>query len=83
LFIKNIPGTAENTAHANKRTLFMTDAFWCRRSERKPKSELDKDKMENIEAQLLAPTHDSELGLAIREIPNKGRGVVVSFGTTR
>jgi hypothetical protein len=48
-----------------------------RRSERKPKSELDKDKMENIEAQLVAPTEDSELGLEIRDIPNKGRGVVV------
>ena len=47
------------------------------RSERKKKSEIEKDKMEGIEARLLA-TEDSDLDLEVREIPYKGRGVVVS-----
>lgn len=69
---------AEKLAAAGEGSRQITDFFPIRRSERKPKSELDKDKMENIEAQLVAPTDDSELGLEIRHIPNKGRGVVAT-----
>lgn len=69
---------AEKLAAAGEGSRQITDFFPIRRSERKPKSELDKDKMENIEAQLLAPTDDAALGLEVRDIPNKGRGVVAT-----
>lgn len=52
-----------------------TDFFPIRRSERKSKSELEKEKMEGIEARLLA-TEDTGLDLEVREIDMKGRGVV-------
>ena len=38
--------------------------------------EIEKDKLKGIEARLLA-TDDSDLDLEVREIPHKGRGVVV------
>jgi len=43
-----------------------------RRSERKKKSEIEKDKMEGIEARLLA-TDDSDLDLDVREIDSAQR----------
>ena len=52
-----------------------TDFFPIWRSERKSKSELEKEKMEGIEARLLA-TEDTGLDLEVREIYMKGRGVV-------
>jgi histone-lysine N-methyltransferase SETD8 len=55
----------------------ITDFFPIRRSERKSKSELEKEKMEGIEARLLA-TDDTCLDLEVQEIPLKGRGVVAA-----
>lgn len=68
---------AEKLAVAAEGTRQITDFFPIRRSERKKKSEIEKDKMEGIEARLLA-TDDSDLGLEIMEIKMKGRGVVAS-----
>jgi len=53
----------------------VTEYFPIRRSERKPKAELLKEQMEGIEVRLLS-TDDSQLDIEIREIENKGRGIV-------
>jgi histone-lysine N-methyltransferase SETD8 len=66
---------ATKLAQAAEGSSKITDFFNIRRSERKKKSELDKDWMETIEARLLA-TEDTDLDLAIEDIPGKGRGVV-------
>jgi len=55
----------------------ITDYFPIRRSERKNKSEIEKNKMEGIEARLLS-TDDTELDLEVREIKLKGRGIVTT-----
>lgn len=55
----------------------ITDYFPIRRSERKNKSEIEKNKMEGIEARLLS-TDDSDLDLEVREIKLKGRGIVTT-----
>jgi len=68
---------AEKLMAAAEGTRQITDFFPIRRSERKKKSEIEKDKMEGIEARLLA-TDDSDLDLDVREIQLKGRGVVTS-----
>ena len=47
-----------------------------RRSERKPKAELLKKQMEEIEAKLLT-NDDATLGIEIAYIENKGRGIKV------
>jgi len=62
-------------AQAAEGTRQITDFFPTRRSERKKKSEIEKDKMEGIEARLLA-TNDNDLDLEIKEIHLKGRGIV-------
>ena len=54
----------------------VTEYFPIRRSERKPKAELLKEQMEGIEARLLA-NDDSNLGVEVAFIENKGRGIKV------
>jgi len=66
---------ATKLAQAAEGSSKITDFFNIRRSERKKKSELDKDWMETIEARLLA-TEDTDLDIAINDIPGKGRGIV-------
>ena len=51
--------------------------YFVRRSERKPKTELMKEQMEDLEAKL-STSDDSQLGIEIRHIENKGRGIVAS-----
>ena len=48
-----------------------------RRSKRKPMGEQLQEKMDDIQAKLLA-THDNNLDLEIETFPEKGRGIVVS-----
>jgi len=57
----------------------VTEYFPIRRSERRPKAELVKQQLENIEARLLA-SHDSDLGIEITQFENKGRGITASKG---
>jgi len=52
----------------------VTEYFPIRRSERKPKAELLKEQMENIEARLLA-NDDNGLGIEVTFFENKGRGI--------
>lgn len=59
---------AANTSHK------VTEYFPIRRSERKPKAELLKEQMEGIEARLLA-NEDTNLGVEVAFIENKGRGI--------
>eukprot|EP00090_Calanus_glacialis_P040544 TRINITY_DN7075_c0_g1_i1.p1 TRINITY_DN7075_c0_g1~~TRINITY_DN7075_c0_g1_i1.p1 ORF type:complete len:531 (-),score=189.28 TRINITY_DN7075_c0_g1_i1:932-2524(-) len=59
---------AANTSHK------VTEYFPIRRSERKPKAELLKEQMEGIEARLLA-NEDTNLGIEVAFIENKGRGI--------
>merc|ERR1719234_1370036 len=59
---------AANTSHK------VTEYFPIRRSERKPKAELLKEQMEGIEARLLA-NDDTNLGVEVAFIENKGRGI--------
>ena len=61
---------AANTSHK------VTEYFPIRRSERKPKAELLKEQMEGIEARLLA-NEDTNLGVEVAFIENKGRGIKV------
>lgn len=59
---------AANTSHK------VTEYFPIRRSERKPKEQLLKEQMEGIEARLLA-NDDTNLGIEVAFIENKGRGI--------
>ena len=61
---------AANTSHK------VTEYFPIRRSVRKPKGELLKEQMEGIEARLLAK-EDTNLGVEVANIENKGRGIKV------
>ena len=61
---------AANSSHK------VTEYFPIRRSERKPKAEIMKAEMENI-VSYLNMTDDSQHGIEIAPIENKGRGVKV------
>merc|ERR1719187_1428218 len=64
-------GKAAAAAESNRK---IPDDFPIRRSERKPKNKLEKEKEEGIEARLLA-TDDKDLGLEVVTFPEKRRGV--------
>jgi len=66
---------ADKLAKAAEGSRSITEFFPIRRSERKKKSEIEKDWMEGIEARLLA-TDDTDLDLEVKDIPCKGRGIV-------
>lgn len=66
---------ADKLAKAAEGSRSITEFFPIRRSERKKKSEIEKDWMEGIEARLLA-TDDTDLDLEVKEIACKGRGIV-------
>ena len=59
----------------------MAEYLPVRRSKRRNKSNIDREKREIIEAKLLL-TNDSELDLEIHEFKNKGRGIIAkrNFG---
>ena len=67
---------AAKLAQAASTSHKVTEYFPIRRSERKPKAELLKEQMEGIEARLLA-NDDSNLGVEVAFIENKGRGIKV------
>jgi len=63
---------ASSAASNSKKVIYVDDPI--RRSDRKPKTELLKEKNEGIEKSLLAH-EDTNLGLEIVMIKNKGRGI--------
>jgi len=65
---------AAKLAQAASTSHKVTEYFPIRRSERKPKAELLKEQMEGIEARLLA-NDDTNLGVEVAYIENKGRGI--------
>jgi len=65
---------AAKLAQAASTSHKVTEYFPIRRSERKPKAELLKEQMEGIEARLLA-NDDTNLGVEVAFIENKGRGI--------
>jgi len=65
---------AAKLAQATSTSHKVTEYFPIRRSERKPKAELLKEQMEGIEARLLA-NDDTNLGVEVAFIENKGRGI--------
>jgi len=65
---------AAKLAQAASTSHKVTEYFPIRRSERKPKAELIKEQMEGIEARLIA-NDDTNLGVEVAFIENKGRGI--------
>ena len=68
----NVSLNASQSLHNKYSNKKITDYFQIRKSSRKCKSDLEKEKRENIEMSIKAMRED---GLEVRVIENKGRGV--------
>ncbi|KAL3856505.1 hypothetical protein ACJMK2_011255 [Sinanodonta woodiana] len=63
----------KKTEEPVQRNKLVTDYFPVRRSDRKCKSDVEKEKLKDLEQKILSEIED---GLKVTEIDNKGRGVI-------
>ncbi|KAK3589796.1 hypothetical protein CHS0354_015799 [Potamilus streckersoni] len=63
----------KKTEEPVQRNKLVTDYFPVRRSDRKCKSDVEKEKLKDLEQKILSKIED---GLKVTEIDNKGRGVI-------